>query len=286
MSGRAADRPHLVRLAASAAVVLLAFSLFPDTAAADSRLCRQLEIELASAGRPAGGQVRRYEKAIRAQEIELDKTRALASNAGCGSFFGALRGQCGSLNSTLSRMEKNLASLRRQRDDLAGDPRRDRARLQAALDANGCRATREASVSKAESAPPMEPTAASPEPAGVVPGIASGASPKGFSVVAGGGYAPKRPAGVLAVSEAADSVHVEMVAGVADKKDTPAAADEAVEAPDLFAGKPDEPERETVTSSVGERNPAERRVRVVGPAFLPDPEEAIDLRAPGRREAR
>jgi hypothetical protein len=32
--------------------------------------------------------------------------------------------------------------------------------------------------------------------------------------------------------------------------------------------------------------PAERKVRVVGPVFLPDPEEAIDLRSPGRSDAR
>jgi hypothetical protein len=31
--------------------------------------------------------------------------------------------------------------------------------------------------------------------------------------------------------------------------------------------------------------PAERRVRVVGPRFLPDPEEALDLRAPARTPA-
>ena len=31
---------------------------------------------------------------------------------------------------------------------------------------------------------------------------------------------------------------------------------------------------------------AERKVRVVGPSFLPDPEEAIDLRAPGPKQAR
>ncbi len=31
---------------------------------------------------------------------------------------------------------------------------------------------------------------------------------------------------------------------------------------------------------------AEKNVRVVGPKFLPDPEEAIDLRAPGRNRAR
>ncbi|MAW85262.1 MAG: hypothetical protein CMJ42_01905 [Phyllobacteriaceae bacterium] len=38
-----------------------------------------------------------------------------------------------------------------------------------------------------------------------------------------------------------------------------------------------------------EENPAEdgeRRIRVVGPTFLPDPEEAIDLKAPGRNAAR
>lgn len=42
------------------------------------------------------------------------------------------------------------------------------------------------------------------------------------------------------------------------------------------------PQREKRTT----RETGERRVRVVGPAFLPDPEEAIDLRAPDRTNAR
>ncbi len=47
-----------------------------------------------------------------------------------------------------------------------------------------------------------------------------------------------------------------------------------------------EPEPEPMpVASIG-ADPAEREVRVVGPAFLPDPEGAIDLRAPARREIR
>ena len=43
--------------------------------------------------------------------------------------------------------------------------------------------------------------------------------------------------------------------------------------------------REKMPTQIGEAD-EEKRVRVVGPAFLPDPEAAIDLRAPGRTELR
>jgi hypothetical protein len=43
---------------------------------------------------------------------------------------------------------------------------------------------------------------------------------------------------------------------------------------------------ETEPQKAETREAGDRRVRVVGPAFLPDPEAAIDLRAPGRTELR
>jgi hypothetical protein len=42
----------------------------------------------------------------------------------------------------------------------------------------------------------------------------------------------------------------------------------------LLATKPE------TTAAIGKADPAERRIRVVGPVFLPDPAGAIDLRAP------
>ena len=43
---------------------------------------------------------------------------------------------------------------------------------------------------------------------------------------------------------------------------------------------------EVVATAASNAGAEEKRIRVVGPAFLPDPEAAIDLRAPGRTELR
>ncbi|MEQ9572392.1 MAG: hypothetical protein RLN95_09980, partial [Nitratireductor sp.] len=48
--------------------------------------------------------------------------------------------------------------------------------------------------------------------------------------------------------------------------------------------KPAEPAPQPLSEDTGEDG--ERKVRVVGPAFLPDPEAAIDLTAPARTQAR
>ncbi len=367
VSGRGALRPSSAPLAAFLAATLLALPFLAQPAEASS-LCRQLNAQLASAGRPAAGaQVRRFDQAIRSQQIELDKTRTQAANAGCGGFLGALRGQCNSLNAAIVRMENHLANLRQQRGALGGaDPRRERARIEAALDANGCRATRNASARDirrprdsdtsnlferlyggkpaAQAASPGQkgprrsgsgnyrtlcvrtcdgyffPVAYSSSPDSFdrdqkaceaacpgtdvelfrhrVPGQEAEQAvstrtglpytelanaflyrktdysrpqtcgcnlPKGFSVIAGGSYA--RPEPIPATAEARDTVAVV-----------------AQDVADLFAST-EEVESDTITSSVEAEAPAERRVRVVGPTFLPDPEEAIDLRVRGRRAA-
>lgn len=49
---------------------------------------------------------------------------------------------------------------------------------------------------------------------------------------------------------------------------------------------PDITVNEVVATAAGDAEAEEKRIRVVGPAFLPDPEAAIDLRAPGRTELR
>jgi hypothetical protein len=387
------------RIAALLALAALGTASAQVAAGASPQLCRQLEAQLASVERPAGGQARRYDKAIRAQELELEKTRSRASNSGCDGFFGGLRGQCGPLKSAITRMENNLAALRQQRGGIAGDPRRERARLQDQLDANGCRsAPREASLKQApkerkpalfeqlfggkithrqrlEDAPEIAGTglrgataaagnyrtlcvrtcdgyffpiayssspanfdqdakaceAACPgtdvelfrhrvpdeeaeqavstrtgQPYGQLPnaflyrkaGYSRPATcgcnaPKGFSVVAGGNYEPKEPAAAEAAdlaaarSEAPPEAQVAAkdprAAAVATSAETASGETAAIEAPDLFAAAP---ASEDATASVEDKKPAERRVRVVGPAFLPDPSGAIDLRAPGRKEVR
>ena len=113
-------------------------------AAAASRLCRQLQAELASVGtggRASPTQIRKYDSAIVRQGEEMAKARSRAQRAGCGfSLFGGNIATCAALNASLDRMNRNLDTLRSQRARLArGGSRRDRARVMASLDAHGCR---------------------------------------------------------------------------------------------------------------------------------------------------
>jgi hypothetical protein len=110
---------------------------------AASRVCRQLEAELASASNGGGksGMVRKYDNAIARQREQLDKVRGRASDANCGfSLFSRYVSECAALNRSIDRMNANLDALQAKRAQLAGGgSRRDRGRILAALDANGCR---------------------------------------------------------------------------------------------------------------------------------------------------
>lgn len=125
--------------------LLFAF-LLPGAALAEpgTRACRQLEAQLAALSGGGGGSARRYDEAIGRQREEIGKARAQARRAGCGfALIGGSAAQCGKINATLARMDKNLSELQRKRTQLGGgDTRRDRARIMAALDANGCRAAK------------------------------------------------------------------------------------------------------------------------------------------------
>ncbi|UCI10222.1 DUF2865 domain-containing protein [Mesorhizobium sp. B1-1-8] len=106
-------------------------------------MCRQLEAELAAARGGGGGPglVRKYDDAIARQREQLTKARGRASDAGCGfTLFSRNVGQCAAINASIQRMTTNLDSLQAKRERLAnGGSRRDRSRILAALDANGCR---------------------------------------------------------------------------------------------------------------------------------------------------
>lgn len=136
--------------ALSVLLVLAALTLTSGDAGAATRLCRQLEAQLADVGNGGGGnspaQVRRYDRAIEAQQRQLSKARRQANRSSCGGFFNFDRGSSaceGGGGALVDRMERNLQSLIRKRNQLAGggagNPRRERARILAALDANGCR---------------------------------------------------------------------------------------------------------------------------------------------------
>ncbi|MET2826561.1 DUF2865 domain-containing protein [Mesorhizobium shangrilense] len=111
---------------------------------AASRVCRQLEADLAATsggdGKPA--LIGKYDDAIARQREQIFKARSQSSSAGCGfSLFGSNVTECAALNASIDRMNANLDVLQSKRARLAsgGGSRRDRARILASLDANGCR---------------------------------------------------------------------------------------------------------------------------------------------------
>lgn len=123
--------------------LLLSGATITESQAA-SRVCRQLEADLAAASRGGGGgpaMIRKYDAAIDRQREQISKARDQASNSGCGfSLFSRNINRCAGLNATIDRMNANLDSLQAKRAQLAGGgSRRDRGRILAALDANGCR---------------------------------------------------------------------------------------------------------------------------------------------------
>ncbi|RWP02028.1 MAG: DUF2865 domain-containing protein [Mesorhizobium sp.] len=130
-----------------AAVLLgaLALSSFAVTQPqAASRVCRQLETDLAAAARGGGGKpalLRKYDDAIMRQREQISKASRQSDSGGCGfSLLGRNRNACAALEATLDRMNANLDALQVKRAQLAGGgSRRDRARILASLDANGCR---------------------------------------------------------------------------------------------------------------------------------------------------
>ncbi len=131
------------------AVVLLVASVFAiSDASASSRLCRDLEGQLARVGNSGGGspaRARQYERAIADQRRQIDRAESQTRRAGCAGGFGRTSpSACQSLRSTLDRMYANLAKLERDHRRVSGGGRNDgasRARILASLDANGCRAT-------------------------------------------------------------------------------------------------------------------------------------------------
>src|SRR5690606_13404714 len=108
-------------LAAALMGALAAIALAPAPAGAASRICRQLEAELAGTSRTASpAQIGKYDSAIKRQRAEIAKARGQARHLGCGfSLFSSNVDQCASLNASLSRMNGNLDKLERKRAELA-----------------------------------------------------------------------------------------------------------------------------------------------------------------------
>lgn len=146
-----------------AATVLLGLAaglspLLQADAAAQSGTCVSLERRLASL-RPSGPSARylQYDEAVREQERQLDKAHHMAWRAGCsgGSFFGAGNARrCDELAGAIDHMEANLAMLTRTRDRYRpAGATLERSRIEAALEAHGCRGGEIASVPDAPQVP-------------------------------------------------------------------------------------------------------------------------------------
>jgi hypothetical protein len=138
MKGTGLKPTHLVALLAALAGSAMAVT----ESQAASRICRQLEDELAATRGGGGpGLLRKYDDAITRQREQLAKARGRASDASCGfTLFSRNVGECAAINASIQRMNANLDTLQAKRERLAaGGTRRDRGRILAALDANGCR---------------------------------------------------------------------------------------------------------------------------------------------------
>lgn len=134
--GRLAGTARHAFAAAALVVVLPA-----PVAEANARLCSQLEAELAATFSVGpGGKAGQYDAAISRQHEQVQSLREQSRQAGCGSaMVGNAVALCGGIAAALKRMDANLAELQSTRAALGGsDAGRERSRILAALDANGC----------------------------------------------------------------------------------------------------------------------------------------------------
>ena len=106
----AAAPQRLGRLAALVLAAAAIASLLPEGALAASRVCRQLEAELASGGGgPSAAQLRKQDASIARQREQLQLAKRQSRRAGCGfRLFGGGSSSCGAINLKIDKMERNL----------------------------------------------------------------------------------------------------------------------------------------------------------------------------------
>src|SRR5690606_36595335 len=136
MRGKASRR--LLAVALFGAMTFLC--AFPTEAA--SRICRQLESELARTG-VARGQPRllaKYDDAISRQRAEIEKARSKAHRAGCYlPIYGKNEARFSKLSASIKRMNVKLDKLEANRERLpCGNSPAHRRAIWARLEANGC----------------------------------------------------------------------------------------------------------------------------------------------------
>jgi hypothetical protein len=138
----AASPQRLGRLAALVLAAVAVVSLLPESALAASRVCRQLEAELAagSRGGTSPAQLRKQDASIARQSEQLQLAKRQARRAGCGFRLFGGSDSCGAINAKIEKMERNLDALQRRRSRSAdAGSGRSRSQITAALRANGCR---------------------------------------------------------------------------------------------------------------------------------------------------
>lgn len=136
MTGGSNGFVHAIAVVSAMSAALLATA---PQALSDTRLCRQLEAELAGGATTA--RTEKYDAAIARQREQIVRVRNRLSAAGCSfSMLGRTVEDCGKLNGNLARMESNLDSLQLKRAGMR--PAKSTAQILAALDANGCREDR------------------------------------------------------------------------------------------------------------------------------------------------
>ena len=235
-------------------------------AATGEQLCRQLEAELAAASSvgdaPPYGE---YDKAMAIQHSELRKAHQQARDAGCGSSRSKSgRGRCGSLNVMIQRMERNLEALWSKRTELAETSNAPtvRARLLASLEGNGCRDGTEPPL---QVLPPMEDAGLNPSPLEQM--LDDGTEQQDIPEE----HILRDPRRVTVPGRSKEP-------GTSGGDQEPSARPYPGSITTLGAASTSAPTKLPP--------PGERKVRVVGPVFLPDREGAIDPRAPGPKKAR
>ncbi|PSJ63945.1 hypothetical protein [Pseudaminobacter soli (ex Li et al. 2025)] len=265
-------------------------------APADARLCDQLEAELVGIAPRQAPNTAKYDTAIAKQRDQIVKLRNRAQVTGCG-FSSTGRGteNCASLNATLAKMESNLDSLQQARAQAAYvAPARSPEEIIAALDANGCR-------EQTDSYPLDSSTEAADRNGRTIEQILSDpavseqsdvdlAGEQGNTASLDDNQAIERQS-LDPVDNTGQPSDYEIIAGNPPRADSPATGSDRTHSSSIV--KPEPPAAptkvETASSTATRQPPVERdldpnrKVRVVGPVFLPDPEGAIDLRAPGRK---
>jgi len=124
-----------------------------------AQICRSLNAQLASlsSGRSGGGnsaQYRKYDNAMRKQQVQLSKTKRIAKRGRCAGFgvFNNKSAQCRRVVSSMRKMEANLRKLKNTRNRFA--PRgasnaRQRSQILRRLEQNRCRSNAAANTRQA-----------------------------------------------------------------------------------------------------------------------------------------